>query len=777
MKKDRKKIFISTFTIFILFTQISIMAEPSDSKSDIEQYNNQSLNKTAIDTSHDSENEQYRYIIITQSEFKEYFSRLIEHKNRYLNSKIFTLEEILINDSFWATGKFGDATNISQGNKWIKDGEEIKENIELFNDTAAKIRNFIRFAYEEYGTEYVLLGGDNETIPTRKLYVITPSWFSGYLGSTQLKCEIPSDMYFGCLNGSWNDDSDEFFGEQKNYSIADEADFYNEVYIGRAPVDNVNDVLTFVNKVISYETSIKPQNVLLHQSNLRPLGNPDTTIIPNNCKRWIPENYQIFKLYQDEQSITKEKWIKGFTSPEKLLILHVGNGYQYNSQNWWYQLNYDLNQPFRVKFGNEDVYRLRNNFFPIHLSVSCLTGNFCETDCIAEELLLWNQGGPSAGFFNSEVGAVEKDDAHKYSGEMVEKIFYELFSNNTSNLGRANAYAKYHFVKDAITTPNYRICIFEMNLLGDPETPFLEKRERINPSKVFVDDDFNQSDANWNITQFNSIQSAIDTINLGGQIHVFNGVYPESISLDKSITLIGEDKNNTVIISNSDEPTITLNCNSSVVKNFKIMHNSNFEKSNGTIGIYIKKSSWGNEISDSIIINNSNSGIYLEGACRTYIHNNRIRNNGKGIEIVRSFEMLNNIVIKTMIITCYNVLNYNDIQYNKEIGVYLEGMIDCEVAHNNILNNGFEFDDSKSDAAFEMCKSIRWFNNYWGEDVETKNIHGTMGPIIWWKVERGLSKSPFFYLFFPTQQCKRIYKIGIPVTATDDKPANEPFLI
>ena len=76
-----------------------------------------------------------------------------------------------------------------------------------------------------------------------------------------------------------------------------------------------------------------------------------------------------------------------------------------------------------------------------------------------------------------------------------------------------------------------------------------------------------------------------------------------------------------------------------------------------------------------------------------------------------------------------------------------------------------------------MCKSIRWFNNYWGEDVETKNIHGTMGPIIWWKVERGLSKSPFFYLFFPTQQCKRIYKIGIPVTVTDDKPSNEPFLI
>lgn len=59
-------------------------------------------------------------------------------------------------------------------------------------DDAEKIRNFIKHAYNTYGIEYVLLGGDHEIVPARYLY--SGNW----LGN------LPSDLYYAGLDGDWN---------------------------------------------------------------------------------------------------------------------------------------------------------------------------------------------------------------------------------------------------------------------------------------------------------------------------------------------------------------------------------------------------------------------------------------------------------------------------------------------------------------------------------------------------------------------------------------------
>ena len=41
-------------------------------------------------------------------------------------------------------------------------------------------------------------------------------------------------MYFGCLDGDWNADHDEIFGES-----ADNTDLYQEVFTGGLPAMNV----------------------------------------------------------------------------------------------------------------------------------------------------------------------------------------------------------------------------------------------------------------------------------------------------------------------------------------------------------------------------------------------------------------------------------------------------------------------------------------------------------------------------------------------------------
>ena len=61
-------------------------------------------------------------------------------------------------------------------------------------DNAEKIRNFIKYAYNNWHIEYVLLGGDCNIIPVKNLSAFSTNEFD----------QIPSDLYYAGLNGAWN---------------------------------------------------------------------------------------------------------------------------------------------------------------------------------------------------------------------------------------------------------------------------------------------------------------------------------------------------------------------------------------------------------------------------------------------------------------------------------------------------------------------------------------------------------------------------------------------
>ena len=124
----------------------------------------------------------------------------------------------------------------------VRTTEWIEANYPNGVDVAETIRTFIIDAYQQWGIEWALLGGDADVIPVRL-------GASVYLGAK----DIPVDMYFGCLDGDWNADHDEFFGE-----TADQTDMYQEVYTGRLPAISVATANTLVAKVINYETPVDP---------------------------------------------------------------------------------------------------------------------------------------------------------------------------------------------------------------------------------------------------------------------------------------------------------------------------------------------------------------------------------------------------------------------------------------------------------------------------------------------------------------------------------------
>jgi len=210
-------------------------------------------------TSYTTLRETIEYVIITSDEFASAFHQLTDWKETRgqstplsnITTRIVTLSDIIQNSSFWYNGYWGDGS------------PEI-----IFNDTQCLIRNFIKMAYHAWGTRFVLLGGDADEpiIPHRGMYVYTDE-DPGYTDY-----DIPCDMYYGCLDGTWDADCDGIFGETpwhgtgvpppgyENGSNGEEADFFAEVSIGRAPVDSLSEIQHFIRKTITYELDMTNQD-------------------------------------------------------------------------------------------------------------------------------------------------------------------------------------------------------------------------------------------------------------------------------------------------------------------------------------------------------------------------------------------------------------------------------------------------------------------------------------------------------------------------------------
>ena len=108
-------------------------------------------------------------------------------------------------------------------------------------DIQERIRNFIIDAYSQWGTHWVLLGGDKDVVPVR--------W-------TQPDQSEPTDLYYGDLQGNWNKCPDAWFGFNKG--DLEDTTFTADVGLGRLPVWSAEQVDSFWNKLRGYEKHPDP---------------------------------------------------------------------------------------------------------------------------------------------------------------------------------------------------------------------------------------------------------------------------------------------------------------------------------------------------------------------------------------------------------------------------------------------------------------------------------------------------------------------------------------
>ncbi|MGD8628852.1 MAG: C25 family cysteine peptidase, partial [bacterium] len=159
-------------------------------------------------------------------------------------------------------------------------------------DSPERVRNFLKDAYQNWGTVYVLMGGAPDIVPIRY------AWTNHYGGAF-----IPTDLYYANLDGNWNADGNDIFGE-----FTDEVTFYPNLLLGRAPVKTPAEAQIFVNKTISYVTEVDPEFItssaflgeVIFPEDWTPGDDIylDGGVICDSAAAYLPAYYDTLKLYQ-----------------------------------------------------------------------------------------------------------------------------------------------------------------------------------------------------------------------------------------------------------------------------------------------------------------------------------------------------------------------------------------------------------------------------------------------------------------------------------------------
>jgi hypothetical protein len=227
-------------------------------------------------------------------------------------------------------------------------------------DDAEKMRNFIIDMNDNYGTKYVVLGGDcdgvhgTQTISTRGCYALVNG---GSPPDDDPDHYIPSDLYFGCLDGTWNNDGDSLWGESTDGVGGADIDWYSEVYVGRIPADNATEATAQINKIIAYETGSPPYKTLLvgEQLDITPTWGGDRMDWVHGYMNSMPNT----KLYD-----------KNGTWAKATLLSHINS----NTHNWLNHLGHG-NPTWNMKLANADVASMTNSQYFFHYTQACYSGS------------------------------------------------------------------------------------------------------------------------------------------------------------------------------------------------------------------------------------------------------------------------------------------------------------------------------------------------------------------------------------------------------------------
>jgi hypothetical protein len=384
----------------------------------------------------------YQFLIITDNDFANSFQSLIDlYQGDGLTSQVVTTQTI------------GSSST----------GEDLQE----------KIRNFIIQEYQSNGIEFVLLGGDAELVPYRGFYCQVQS--SGVYEDSN----IPSDLYYSSLDGTWNSNGNNLWGEPG------EDDLLPDIAVARFPFNTETELQHMIHKSVSYQSN--PVEGDLQQ--------------PLMAAEHLYDNPMTFggdylDLLIDEQT-ANGYYTHGIPSAENTivklydtLVSPPNNIYYWDVQTFLNEINMGKSFIHHVGHANE-TYVARLNFWDITnqnfsqvngidhnytlmYSHGCLCGAFDVSDCIAEKMMTI-ENFLVGGAFNSRYGWFNEGQTEGPSAHIHREFVSALYNDTTAykRIGETHMISKIN-TAPWVTAPGQwepgalRWCFYACNVFGDP---------------------------------------------------------------------------------------------------------------------------------------------------------------------------------------------------------------------------------------------------------------------------------------------------------------------
>ncbi|MFO7675727.1 MAG: C25 family cysteine peptidase [bacterium] len=303
-------------------------------------------------------------------------------------------------------------------------------------DTQEKMRNLVKRLYAEQGLKYVILAGDYQHCPVRY----------GYLPYTSYN--VPADMYFGDLDGSWDASGNNRFGEMEGDSL----DLFHDVYVGRLPFDDASHAASFLRKDTTYEklpdTASLDDVLLPHEvlwSNIDYHGgivNRNIALLLNNRSPWQVDS--------------------GLNLNSSRVITGLNAGRQH-----FHFAGHGSRTAFGSTFSTSNLTSLTNVTKPaIVVSMACDCGWFDDAnDCLGEQFVTVANGGAVATMLNARYGW----GAPPCQGPN-ENLNCQIYHNfqKALTLGQSHGLARDFLRNESYSQMSTRWALYTNTLQGDP---------------------------------------------------------------------------------------------------------------------------------------------------------------------------------------------------------------------------------------------------------------------------------------------------------------------
>lgn len=250
----------------------------------------------------------------------------------------------------------------------------------------------------------------------------------------------------------------------------------------------------------------------------------------------------------------------------------------------------------------------------------------------------------------------------------------------------------------------------------------------------YVSSYYNNSYDGWGTNKFDNIKDAINIANDSDIIYVGSGEYNGFFVINKSITLISENKESTIIDGSLSTPLtnslINITADNVTISGFTIKNGKKreitIEDTNGIPappyellynGIGVQILSNNNQINNNNIENNEGYGIFLDYSQNTILSNNNITGHTQACIYLKNS---NN-----------NTITNNTITNNERGIIFHIESTDNILYYNNFINNTYyhAHDESNNTWYNEELKHGNYWDDYNGTDKNNDGIGDTQYSI------------------------------------------------